>query len=317
MFNSGDAYFRFLTGQRGKVFYLYPYVGNSGDSLIRMGSVRLLADLEIASTLDPRKADVILWPGGNPTMWRANVDGWRAVLKRYTRAEFIVGPATIQYSEYDWVSVILRHADRVRALFARDPASYQKLVSASLPDSVEIGLGHDPALYLRGSDWLTRRRAAATEDYVLVAFRADHEGCAGLQRYGRLVCTLLPPRLRRYVERKNLYRSRNRKVKNARERAIPGYPLRIADVAAFDFDSFVDGVLRAKEVHTDRLHTMLLAAMLGKQVFAYSTSYGKLEAVYEHSVKDWAHVDFVQDRSSTTGNRGGLGTVASRAQVCR
>jgi exopolysaccharide biosynthesis predicted pyruvyltransferase EpsI len=54
-------------------------------------------------------------------------------------------------------------------------------------------------------------------------------------------------------------------------------------------------VRSAAEVHTDRLHCMLLAAMLGKPTFAYPTAYGKLEAVYAHSVKHWAHVEFVTE----------------------
>lgn len=294
MFDGSDAYFRFLTGQKGRCFYVYPYVGNSGDSLIRMGTLRLLADLGIRATLDPTKADVLLWPGGNPTMWGANVQGWRDVLEKYTQAQFVVGPATIQYSTYDWRSVILHSADHVKAIFARDPASYRHLASASLPGSITTGLAHDPALYLRGSDWLQRHQAAATQDYILIVFRADHEGRAGLPCPGRLLRGWLPS-LGRCLERRLYYRSRRMKVQNALKRMTPGYPVRIADIAAFDFDSFVDAVLRAKEVHTDRLHTMLLAALLSKRVFAYPTSYGKLEAVYEHSVRDWAHVEFVGD----------------------
>jgi len=44
-------------------------------------------------------------------------------------------------------------------------------------------------------------------------------------------------------------------------------------------------VRRSKEVHTDRLHAMLVSVMLGKPVFAYETLDQKLEAVYEHSLR--------------------------------
>ena len=54
-------------------------------------------------------------------------------------------------------------------------------------------------------------------------------------------------------------------------------------------------VRSAAEVHTDRLHCMLLAVMLGKPTFAYPTAYAKLEAVYAHSVRPWAHVEFVTE----------------------
>ena len=294
MFDSSDAYFAFLTGQRAKTVYVYPYVGNSGDSLIRMGTIRLLADLGIRSTLDPMAANVILWPGGNPTMWYANVRGWREVLEKYTHAEFVVGPATFQYYKHDWAGVLRSQADRVKALFARDAASYQNLLSASLPDSVEIGLSHDPALYLRGSDWVERYRAAAKREYVLAAFRIDHENCASPEWQRVLTRAFLPRALRSRLNRRRCNRCRRAKTREAAKRAAPGYPLRVADAALYDFDSFVDAVLRAAEVHTDRLHTMLLAVLLGKKVHAYSTAYGKLEAVYEHSLKGWANVEFVR-----------------------
>jgi hypothetical protein len=40
---------------------------------------------------------------------------------------------------------------------------------------IMLGLADDPALYLRGSEWLRAHRNAAAEEYVLAAFRDDHE----------------------------------------------------------------------------------------------------------------------------------------------
>ncbi len=54
-----------------------PWNGNSGDALIWLGTEHLLKDLGIARTRDPRKADVILIPGGNQTMWQDNIDVWK------------------------------------------------------------------------------------------------------------------------------------------------------------------------------------------------------------------------------------------------
>ena len=75
-------------------------------------------------------------------------------------------------------------------------------------------------------------------------------------------------------------------------------PLRICDASLCIFPVFLETIRSAAEVHTDRLHCMLLAAMLGKPTFAYPTAYGKLEAVYAHSVRHWAHVEFVTDTVS-------------------
>jgi exopolysaccharide biosynthesis predicted pyruvyltransferase EpsI len=65
----------------------------------------------------------------------------------------------------------------------------------------------------------------------------------------------------------------------------------VRDAARDTVDVFVETVRDAAEVHTDRLHVMLLAVMLGKPVIAYQTLYGKLEAVYEHSLKGMTGVN--------------------------
>jgi exopolysaccharide biosynthesis predicted pyruvyltransferase EpsI len=296
MFDSSDAYFKFLKRQKGKILYLYPYVGNSGDSLIRMGTLRLLAELGISSTVDPKKADIILWPGGNPTMWCANVDGWRTVLQTYDHAKFVVGPATFQLWRYDWAAVIRCYSQRVIALFARDAVSYRNLTSVSLPSHIELGLGDDPSLYLRGSDWVESHKAAATAEYVLAAFRADHEGCTYRGSRSLLAWTCVPGGVRARLDRRAYRRSQRTKILSVAQHSNVKGDIKVADVAQYDFDSFVDAVRRASEVHTDRLHTMLLAVLFGKRVFAYPTSYAKLEAVYCQSLKDWATVEFVGDR---------------------
>ncbi len=72
-------------------------------------------------------------------------------------------------------------------------------------------------------------------------------------------------------------------------------PLRVCDVSTYPLPYFLETVRSAHEVHTDRLHVMLVAAMLGKPTFAYGTCFRKLEAIYEHSVKSWAHVEFIND----------------------
>jgi exopolysaccharide biosynthesis predicted pyruvyltransferase EpsI len=67
----------------------------------------------------------------------------------------------------------------------------------------------------------------------------------------------------------------------------------VDDVSGQRFEIFVETVRAARVVHTDRLHVMLLAALLGKRVFAYPTSHAKLEGVYRHSLAAWADVTFV------------------------
>jgi len=293
MFDKENQYVRFLISRRQKAFHIKPYVGNSGDCLIRMGTIKLLADLGIKTTVNPKKADVILWPGGNPTMWQANIEGWKEVWSMFPDKEFVVGPATFQFGMFDWPGAVCQSNAHITGLFARDPDSFSNLQKSQLPKDIEIGLSHDPALYLHGSTWLSEHKEAATEEYILAAFRSDHERFNLQKPYMKCLRAFLPGRVIGRLERRSKANYLARKINMVRERATQQIPLRVGDVSGYDFESFVETIRRSKEVHTDRLHCLLLAVMLGKPSFAYPTSYGKLEAVYEYSLKPWADVTFM------------------------
>ena len=293
MFDEKNQYVQFLISRRNKIFHVKPYVGNSGDCLIRMGTMMLLADLGIETTVNPRKADVILWPGGNPTMWRANIEGWKEVWSMFPEKEFVVGPATFQFGIYDWPKLVTQSDACITGLFARDPVSLTNLQQAKLPGNIETGLSHDPALYLRGSAWLKEHHEASTEEYILAAFRNDHETDVMLNPFVEFFKPLIPARIKRRLNQKVKRSYKKTKIDIVRDRTTEEMPLKAYDVSAYDFESFVETVRRSYEVHTDRLHCLILAVLLGKRAFAYPTSYGKLETIYEYSIKPWAKVSFV------------------------
>ena len=293
MFDKKNQYVQFLISRREKIFHVKPYIGNSGDCLIRMGTIELLTDLGIGTTVNPDKADIILWPGGNPTMWRGNIEGWKEVWSLFPGKEFIVGPATFQFDKYNWSELIAQSKACITGLFARDPVSFNNLQKSHLPDNIQIGLSHDPALYLRDSAWLKEHKEASTEEYILAAFRNDHETDVKLNSYINFFRPLIPKRIIFRLNRNVQKRYREMKISIVRRRTTEKIPLRAVDVSAYDFESFVETVRRSYEVHTDRLHCLILAVMLGKRAFAYPTSYGKLEAIYEYSIKPWANVTFV------------------------
>ena len=68
-------------------------------------------------------------------------------------------------------------------------------------------------------------------------------------------------------------------------------------MAASPFEEFVSTIAGAAEVHTDRLHVMIMAALLGEKIFAYGTAYSKLEQVYHHSMQGWVEVTFLAPQS--------------------
>jgi len=286
-----DPYIRFLSAHRNKIFHCQNYPGNAGDALIYAGTRLLLEQLGIATTKNPQDADVILIPGGNPSMWPgAGARFWRTLWEQFPQAEFVVGPAGFNARYPEWKSAISDSGFKVSGLFAREPSSYQALLDADLPDHIELGLSHDPALNLRSSEWLQKQRSAARSGYALLSFRDDHEGnlhCVPLLEWLR---RSIPGRVFKRLSRALTAMTKRQKIRRATSAVDGEVEILVRDVSREDLETCARLVRTASEVHTDRLHIMLLAAMLGKPVVAYPTSHQKLETVYKHSVKDWAEV---------------------------
>ena len=293
---SEDPYFAFLRERAGKLFYRAPYLGNAGDSLIQFATATILRDLGIRTTVDPRRADVILFPGGNPTMWPdAGPELWRRLSARNRNAELVVGPAGFHAGYADWVRVVNDPLSRFSGLFARDPASFAALGGVVLHNGITFALSHDPALYLRDSEWIAAHLEAATTEYDLATFRDDHETNLGYDALWRRARSLLPRRVHVALMRRRAGNVRARKNELARRTPNEKEPMPLVcmDVSQQRFEFFVESIRAARNVHTDRLHVMLMAVMLRKKVFAYPTSYAKLEGVYGHSVAPWADVTLV------------------------
>lgn len=289
-----EPYLEFLRARASKVFYRLPYPGNAGDSLIQFATQAILDDLKILTTVNPQKADVILIPGGNPTMWPTiGPQQWRILWKRYPRAEFVVGPAGFREGYSDWACAI-KESGKVSGLFTRDPESFQNLRAADLNPDIARELSHDPALYLRHSKWMTAHREAATEEYEVAIFRDDHEANLKYSAALRGIRGILPARIYDRLVRGQAGTAKARNLNIARRMADPDTKFVENDLSRQRFEVFVEGIRAARAVHTDRLHAMLLAAMLGKKIFAYPTAHGKLEGVYRHSLRGWADVTLVE-----------------------
>jgi exopolysaccharide biosynthesis predicted pyruvyltransferase EpsI len=292
--DADSPYLNCLRARIDKLFYRMPYPGNAGDSLIQFATDTLLKDLGIRTTVDPRAAEVILVPGGNPSMWHDIGAGhWQGVWAKFPQAEFMVGPAGFRRGYSDWARIINEHGVRVSGLFARDPDSFDTLRNSALRSEITIGLADDPALYLRESEWLQAHRSAATEEYVLAAFRDDHETDASCKTPFGIAHGMVPGRIHHMLARRQAANVRTRKLAHAARSFRHSLPLVCLDVSKQRFEVFVETIRAARDVHTDRLHVMLLAAMLGKKVYAYPTSHSKLEGVYHHSLAGWADVSLV------------------------
>lgn len=58
-------------------------------------------------------------------------------------------------------------------------------------------------------------------------------------------------------------------------------------------ERLLDFVARFAEVHTDRTHGAITAAMMGRRVFFYRNNYFKNQAIYDHSLSGMPHVRFI------------------------
>lgn len=291
-----NLYLEFLSGRTQKLFYRMPYQGNAGDSLIQFATQRILDDLGIRTTVDPNKAEVILVPGGNPTMWPSiGLERWQILWARHPQAEFVIGPAGFRKGYSDWATAVNSSGKMVTGLFARDPHSYENLIAAGLRPNISKVLSHDPALYLRDSGWIKAHRQAASAEYDLAAFRDDHEADLRYNSLLRRVRSALPWGVYVSLVRRGAHATKSRNIKLAKKLGKGQKPLHEDDVSRQRFEVFVETIRAANAVHTDRLHVLLLAAMLGKKVFAYPTAHGKLEGVYRHSLAGWADVTLVTD----------------------
>jgi exopolysaccharide biosynthesis predicted pyruvyltransferase EpsI len=293
LFTDHDPFVGLLVKQKDALCYVKPQMGNAGDALIVDGLRELLRAFNIRTTIDPSAADVVVWPGGSVTLWQCGIDCWLSILRSYPQAKLLIGPSTFRCGKTAWESVLRTHATRVLGAFARDRASFEVLKGA-VGGQIYVGLSHDPALFLGGSDFIRQHRAVARREHVLICFRDDHEGAAKLSLLSRGISLLLPDPYRLWWEiacRRVEAGRRARRLAKSVTRARPGTAVVIQDVAKELPDVFVETVRDASEIHTDRLHVMLLGAMLGKPVYAYETSYGKLEAVFEHSLRSLEDVN--------------------------
>lgn len=59
-----------------------------------------------------------------------------------------------------------------------------------------------------------------------------------------------------------------------------------------DYKSFLRRIAAYENVHTDRLHVCIAAALLGKNVTLYSNSYFKNKAVFDYSLRHYPNVKF-------------------------
>jgi exopolysaccharide biosynthesis predicted pyruvyltransferase EpsI len=272
-----------LTAQ-GRTLVYVPNDGNHGDALIAAATVQAFEKAKIPFTVLGRnfrheRANVYVYGGGGNfvPMYRTCA----RLLEQLSpaRADFLILP----HSCFGVDQEILGYRGRLK-IWAREKRTWAYLKKLSRPgyavglaDDLAIGLDlEDPRLFYfhRARDLRASRSRPAPE--TLNAFRRDGERRnpdRALPEHNFDVSDMYEPRPPR---RRGFWQG--------------GLDADLLFLHASWFLAFIDGF---DAVRTDRLHVGIAAMLLGKDVELHDNSYGKVSAVYQHSLRDKPNVRLV------------------------
>lgn len=309
-----SSFVNHLRSIRGSRLYFHAMAGNQGDHLIGMGAKQALQVAGSELVGDPAQADVIMLNGGgafNP-YWSGGIDELERHAQMYPRAQLLVGPQTYLLNEKlqtRMVKVVQQCADRL-TLFAREQRSLENLLklSALAGKTVRCEISRDLALELGSSSWVEDCKQKATEEHVLVGLRNDVEACLPIQRklawigrrlqWGGYVRSALMLRGVRRLMKVEQY-PLSWRVMSEHPVLTRGKPRMRTDVsAAKTFDGFVDPIVSASFIITDRLHTAVLGYLLGKPVaLVAGEHYYKVLSVYQYGMSGPGSTVMIYDPS--------------------
>lgn len=268
-----------------------PNDGNAGDALIGAGTWQLFDDQKIRPRVSSihaiRRGDVAIFGGGGNLV--PEYGHCRAFLERCLEVGVraaVVLPQSVRGHE-----ALLRRLDGGYTIFCRERASYER-VRATLTGA-RVLLAPDLALRVDVERLFSRCRergarlslarelvfAGKLKDYRL--WRLALEGVeVGPARTLRVIRTDLEavPHVRG-EPRGDISDFYGSKFRSRRE----------MEFVARDLLAFVG---RARDVVTNRLHVGIAAALVGRPVAFVDNSYGKIKAVYEHSLRGQDRISF-------------------------
>lgn len=281
-----DTFVHFLNTHKDKIFFLTAAPGNSGDILLQKGLVLYLETHNFSVTTNPELADIILMHGGGSIddVWGTGLEHLTKLLDTYHDKVIVVAPSTVHFAETDFSSLLQKYIQEIH-LFAREQFSYSYMHSAKFNQNIFTYLSHDTAFLLEGTGYVQRLRAGCADSYVLDAMRTDRESAivsVDLDRIPQNFIEWGKFRLIKYQLKKYLAR--------VAPRATNSKSVVLEDISYLPYDEFIFKVQNASEVHTDRLHVGILAALLYKPVYLYDTKHHKVSAVYKQSLHRYTNV---------------------------
>lgn len=281
--------------------------GNHGDALIELGSRRFLERFQFEYVMQPEQAQLLIVNGSGSfavELWSPGLAGLRRLAKKFTHLPLFILPSSFQVNESEF-PFCFEQRTAPAYLFARDHASFARIADLEYPSEVFPYLHRDMAFELEGSDFLEDLMKSSQSSHILLIERFDREATTSAPRELHVTNSwrsILPAPLKRLLK-KGLHRFR-RQMSGFTSSALSrlyaempvykGLPVIAEDISSpvgFTFDQFNLLIAQAAVVISNRLHAAILAAMLGKTTILLSGHpYGKLEACYESSLKDYPNV---------------------------
>ncbi len=237
--------------------------GNHGDYLIYWGAKFLADKIGLSYKSMPTHDFLQYRPSLNEAVYIHGGGGFNTwcsglVLEclRYaldSQAKVVIqGPCTIDsddsYVTDSMVPVFEKYTDKTKYFFAREKVTYQIAEKFLKPFCNEVYLENDTALFLN-RDEVINAVGAVNDRYVLYAFRGDNESGAFYGPTGQTGVLLDPA----------LY--------------------------CGSFAHWARVHIGAKKIITNRTHSSILGAILGKETILFPGRYHKNRSVWEYSLK--------------------------------
>ncbi len=256
-------------------FTYVPNPGNMGDMLIAAATFRFFEKHKLPYTRFTEwdaTAGTVVYGGGG--IWVPDyMSWWKMLLPCFKRAKRIL----ILPSSFHDCSQFVQQLDSRFTVFCRDARSYEYLERAN--SGAEILLDHDMAF--RMDETVFRFRNEGFSDSV----RRIIARVAAAREHGGKVEQFL----RRDGESANSQLASDMDISSFAHGSMnmtEDFAKQCAAVMLSVVDS-VDAVI------TDRLHVGIASVLMGKEVYLMDNTYGKLSAVFEHSLSGKPQVHFV------------------------
>lgn len=298
-----------LASLRGKSIFFEPVGGNNGDVVIEMGTRELLGQLGIEVHGNKSNAQVILINGNGGLgveLYQPDMPAIKHYAQRFRDKPLVMLPASYHFQN-NLLGDCFRGRTAPAIIFAREQYSYKLLQTQTFSSDVQIGIDHDMAFNLIGSETIRALQARIAAKHILLVERFDVETATGGKP--KEVRAPLPWKRALPVPIRNL----GKKIIHTRRAAqtgfkssilqrlyteapqfkgLPVFAHDISSIIGFTFEQFTQLIVESAVVVTTRLHVGILAALIGKPTYLFTgkAPYPKIKGVYEYSLAEMPHV---------------------------